>query len=195
MSSIFRRVEIGEERVVQPVQLAPPEESPEAELAALREAARAEGYAAGAQMARQEMQPALARARAALEDALVGLVQWQQQAEAQMADAAADLAVLIAARIIGEEISADPARVRDMVRSAMSAAGEAPVRVLVHPEDMALVAEVTGSWLGADPALVASPQVERGGCIVETASGDLDGRVSLRLLEIRAALDAARDAD
>jgi len=189
---VIRGVAVGQERVIAPVH---PDisgaEDPAGMIERARHEAKAEGYAQGAAAARAEYVPALASALSALESAAAALADHEQALTERAAQEAADLAVLIAARIIGDEIAVNPDRVQQMIRAALVDAGDTPLRIIIHPDDRQAAVEATGSWLGAAPEVVTSPDVDPGGCIVETASGDLDARIPIRLESLRHALAAA----
>ncbi|MBX3251207.1 MAG: hypothetical protein KF901_28780 [Myxococcales bacterium] len=157
-------------------------EAARAEAAALVEAAHADAasrrnqaWEAGEQAARAEAAALVARARA-LHD----------HARAQAEQDLVRLAVGVAERLLGAELSLDPSRIRDIVREVLSRAPRAvPLRVFVHPDDAARVAslsELAGATVIGDAGLAL------GDCIIETDLGQLDGRLSLRLAALERAL-------
>jgi flagellar biosynthesis/type III secretory pathway protein FliH len=68
----------------------------------------------------------------------------------------------------------------------------------VHPEDLALVEQQRPRWMGrvaaaVDLCVVPDPAVGRTGCVVETAFGRLDARLTTQLEALERALrDAVR---
>jgi flagellar assembly protein FliH len=89
----------------------------------------------------------------------------------------------------------------DMIEASLretlgSALGTPVVRVLLHPEDLALLesAGTTGMrsiCAGRGIRLESDPSVDRGGCLVETEAGTVDGRRSSRVASFRQALEGA----
>jgi flagellar biosynthesis/type III secretory pathway protein FliH len=125
--------------------------------------------------AREEARIELAEAHLGLERARQGVL---RDAEASVVD----LALAVAKRVIGQELSTHPDRVRALVREALDRVRRAThVRVRVHPEDAAELA-VEGI------EVVADASIERGGCIVQSDLGDVDARLDVRLDALRRAL-------
>jgi flagellar biosynthesis/type III secretory pathway protein FliH len=174
-----------------------PEPDP-AELEALRERAREEGYAAGREAGEKA-------ARAELEEhigALRELVQSLRQALAEDIAGAEDLAVEIAfsavCKVLGEA-TASAEGVRALVREAMAQARTAePLLLRVSPADHALLfaePECLRS-LAADPKveIVADESISAGGCVIQTAGGTLDARLDVQLRQLMDTLIRAREA-
>lgn len=170
------------------------------EAKALREAAAREAVRLRAE-AREE---GLAQARAEFEETLArfgrlvaGLAAAVQRAAEDATPIIADLAVEVAARILCTEVTVRPEVVAAMVSDAVARlAGAAEVTVRVHPDDLAAVEahrprieEAAGGRL----QIVGDDRTD-GGCLVESASGLVDARLSTQLREMRKALhEAMRD--
>lgn len=187
-----------------------------AEVAALLEAARAEaarlerearergeregweaGFAAGREagraQARQEMEEAVHAALALLEDArrerLVILRQAQEEA--------VRMALELAARILEREVTQSPEVVREQAAALLRRLEQGEKATLhVHPDDVPVI----GPWLpelaracGAVLEVVGDPAVGRGGVMVETQHGYLDGRLDRQLRRLGEALLAWMD--
>lgn len=140
-------------------------------------AGRDEGAAAVQQEAAALLQRVAALAAAARSDA--------DALSARFAAALPELALGIARRIVAVELTLDPAAVVGVVRDVLAAAaGETVTQVRVAPADHDVVAAVWPDlWAGRSGdavRLVADPQVEPGGCVVEVAHGTLDGRLPVR---------------
>jgi flagellar assembly protein FliH len=96
----------------------------------------------------------------------------------------AELAVAIARQLIRRELKTDPSQVIAVVREtvALLPASARDVRVIVHPEDAALIREklVTPqnqvAW-----RLVEDPMLARGDCRVVTDTAHIDARIENRL--------------
>jgi flagellar biosynthesis/type III secretory pathway protein FliH len=117
-------------------------------------------------------------------------VRAQQGAEADLRT----LAVRIAERILGREISLSPQAVVDIAAEALSYAGS-PKEVLlrVHPDDLEALSRGRPRLLercarAQAVQFRADPAVGRGGCIVETELGTVDARLPLQLAAIERAL-------
>ena len=149
---------------------------------------RKAGYQDGASAARADIErqivAEITRLRRLVDDAVVDRSELLQAAETD----AVRLAIAIASRIIQREVSINETIVLDVVRSALlSAPDESNARVRVHPADKEVLAT---RWLaeterdGRRYELVADDAIQRGGCIVECASGLVDARVESLLTEI-----------
>jgi flagellar assembly protein FliH len=165
----------------------------QAEADAIRALAHAEGLAAGREAALAELTPAAAAleqaARALREDAAVSA----ERLEAQ----AVDLALMLAEKIVGAAVAADPALVVEAVRGALRGIVERErVTVLVHPDDLELVRGAMGGVIatlgGIEHCEVqAERRVSRGGAVVRTPDGDVDARLDVKLQRAREVVDAA----
>lgn len=103
--------------------------------------------------------------------------------EQHMAQAVAQAAVLLARRVVRAELHAHPEQVAQAAQQAIDAVllSARHIRVTVHPDDHALVAEGAAEALAARGArLLADVAVERGGCIVESDLGQIDARMQSR---------------
>lgn len=104
------------------------------------------------------------------------------------------LAVRIAERILGRELSLNPDAVNDIVGSALRQAGAPRDIVLrVHPDDLKALERGRPRLLErAQRAQTlqfrADPSVGRGGCIVESELGTVDARLNVQLEAIERAL-------
>jgi flagellar biosynthesis/type III secretory pathway protein FliH len=165
----------------------------EQDAAALREQARAEGFAAGR-----------AEALAALEPALAALAAAAESVDAQRAEVAealerraVELGLALAGKVLSGALEVEPERVVEAVRGALRGIVERErIIVLVNPEDMEIVRaamdEVRASLGGIEHCEVqAERRVARGGCIVRTPVGDVDARVETKLERAREVVAAA----
>jgi flagellar biosynthesis/type III secretory pathway protein FliH len=159
---------------------APSREALEAERAAEREEARRE---------------ALARVAGAVETLRA---QSERLAEEARADAI-EIGFQVARKILEAELRAGPDALFALVRSAVKRAGESRrVAVRVAPEDAELLRSEAGKdaldgLAAARVEWVADPSLQRGDCVVDTDFGQVDGRLTTRLAELRRAADAARE--
>lgn len=159
----------------------PPPPQPKIDLDAVRKQAFQEGFAAGSesaeQKARQRYDAAVGGLRAtvtALEQARPALL---AEAEAEMVE----LAFAIAKRVLRREISVDPWATRAIAAACLQEAGGAAVKqIRVHPDDVAAVREGVGQSI----EVRGDAAVSRGGAVLETERGTLDGRIETQLDEI-----------
>lgn len=158
-----------------------------AEALAEREALRAEAVEAG----RQE---GLGRAAAALADAAAE----RERRLAGLSREVAGLALDVARRLLGRELTGDPAAVVDLAAQALAAARERrEVTLRVNPADAPALRSAEGR-LGAlllrapGLALREDPSIAPGGVVVETEAGTLDARVEAQLAALERALEDVR---
>ncbi len=163
----------------------------QAQVAAARQAGYQDGYRDGL-VALDSFKQSFATQMAAQFGPLLKSFEQQLGAlEQQMAQAVAQAALLLARRVVRAELHAHPAQVAEVaaqaVQAVLQSAGQ--LRVLVHPEDHALVAAGAAEALQARGArLLASPDIERGGCIVESDLGCIDARIEARWRQAAAVL-------
>lgn len=178
------------------------------ELSRLRLAARTEGRAEGH---REGL--ALGRAEGHAEGLAAGLaaatVHAEQlralaaslpaalrHAERELADAILTLALDVARQVVHRTLRAEPEWVLPLVQDLLHAepALQGEPRLLLHPEDVALVKNSLGHELqAAGWQLRADETLARGGCRVQSASGEMDASLETRWKAVTAALQ--RDVD
>jgi flagellar assembly protein FliH len=156
--------------------------------------AEAAGKAAGLAAARKEMAPL----QAALEEntrvvraALDALSRPLAQVDDVVHEQIATLALLIARAVVRRELRTDPAQVIGMVREtvALLPASGRGARVVLHPEDAALLRErLSPAGPEAAWSIIEDPALSRGDCRVHTDYARIDARVETRLNEALAAL-------
>lgn len=178
------------------------------EADAIREAARAEGFQAGFDAGMAAANERLMPVASAFEAAMAALGEERARQADEVERHAVELALQIAEKALGAAIEAKPEHVVDVVRGGLRRMVERDrVIVLVNPEDMELVRDAAAglrSELGGIGSLEvqAERRVGRGGAIVRTHAGEVDGRLETQLdraretlLEALRASDADVDAD
>lgn len=153
-----------------------------------REEGRAAGYQEGLKQAEQEAH----RLRALLDGVQRDLARMDET----IADQLLALALDISRRMLGEALKVRPELVLTVVQEAVRCLPdfENPVRVLLHPEDAALVqlhlaAQVAASgWL-----IVPDNSIARGGCKLATATAEIDATLPGRWTRVLAALGQNQD--
>ncbi len=166
--------------------------SAHAEADAIRALAHAEGLASGREAALAELQPAAA----ALEEG-ARLLHDESVATAERLELqAVELGLLLAGKIVGAAVAADPELVVEAVRGALRGLVERErVTVLVHPDDLELVRGAMGGVVATLGGIEhfevqAERRVARGGAVVRTPEGDVDARVETKLERAREVVEA-----
>jgi len=167
----------------------------EREAARVREQARMEGYEAGRQQALAELHNQLSPAVHALSEALEGIREARHAAADHVEAHAVDLALMLAEKIVGGAVAAQPERVIDVVRGALRLLTDREgVVVVVNPDDYEIVQmahdDLCGSAGGFSALDVQSDRrIARGGAIVRTAVGEIDGTLETKLERAREVLE------
>ncbi len=167
----------------------------EAHLAALEREAFTKGYAAGE---RAGLEAGARRADAMLRrvaQTIESLGQLRRTIVEQTERQVVDLALTLARRVVHREISLDPQLVAALAHVALERLGErVPATIRLHPDDYATVLSQRGEqWEGSQVTVVPDAAVSRGGCLVESDFGLIDGSVDAQFNELsRALLDEDR---
>jgi type III secretion protein L len=155
-----------------------------------RERARAEGFALGRDEGRAD-------AGAALVGLLAAARAEGDAARARVEPAVFALAARMAEKIVGRAVALDPTIMAAIAAEAVAACrtrgGVAQLRV--HPDDLAPVVAARAALaeaLGGEDALeiVADESVGRHGCVVDTAVGRVDARLTTQLEALRRVLSS-----
>ncbi|VTU22496.1 Flagellar assembly protein FliH [Variovorax sp. PBL-H6] len=157
-------------------------------LAKGRADGHAEGVAAGLAAASAHAERLLALA-ATLPAAL-------RRAESELADAILTLALDVARQVVHRTLRAEPEWVLPLVQDLLHAepALQGEPRLLLHPDDVALVKNSLGNELQiAGWQVRPDDTLARGGCRVQSASGEMDASLETRWKSVTAAL--TRDID
>lgn len=163
---------------------------PTALLAEAQARAEAAGYADGFTQGRAAGEAIFNEQVGRLRKLVDGAVHDLQAALRQLEPQLVELTLAIAERVIERELTTQRDLVVDVVRASLSAAGSLPiVRVRVHPDDHAFVSvawpSLSSFTAESQIELVPDPQIQPGGCIVDTTSGLIDAQPTTRLAEIR----------
>jgi flagellar assembly protein FliH len=111
--------------------------------------------------------------------------------EQHMAHAVAQASVMLARRVVRAELQTRPEHVAEAAQQAVNAVllSARHIRVIVHPDDHALVAAGAAEALQARGArLLPHPEIERGGCLIESDLGQIDARIGVRWSQAAAVL-------
>ncbi len=94
------------------------------------------------------------------------------------------LALAVGKQLARRELKTDPAQITALIREAVGRlpAAARDVRVFLHPEDAAAVAERLAT-AGQERAwtMVEDPTLARGGCLVRTENSQIDARLESRV--------------
>lgn len=108
------------------------------------------------------------------------------------------LVMAVAGAVVRQEIEAAPEVILSTARAALhEMALETVVQFRVHPQDEALLREhlpTLGLAATVQVSVSADARIERGGCLVETASGQVDARLETQLGRIESMLRERLDA-
>jgi len=118
----------------------------------------------------------------------------------EMAQALAATAVSLATQILRSELSQRPEAVVRVAEEALETLllSARHITLRVNPDDQPLIAEGAGDVIAARGArLIADASITRGGCLVESDIGSIDGSIGTRWRRATAALglDASWDAN
>ncbi len=175
-----------------------------ADIDALRQASREQGYrdgfdagrldglAAGqaeAQAEGQALARQLANAIARFDDGVARL-------EKDVAQELLNLALGIARRIVGETLEAKPEAVLATIREALSQLPAQHAAIHLNSKDAELIRSQTGDLLGhAGHRIFENPQLARGDVLVEAGGTHVDARLATRWQRVWDALEQEPVAD
>ena len=116
-----------------------------------------------------------------------------RRAETEIADAVLTLAFDVARQVIHRTLAVEPdwvlSLVQDLLHTEPALQGEP--RLLLHPDDVTLVKNALGYELQtAGWQVRADDTMTRGGCRVQSSSGELDASLETRWERVTAALEA-----
>ncbi len=160
------------------------QQDPEAELAALREQCKTQGFAAGHAAGLAAAQAEITAQREALATTLNALSRPFDELEQQVEEELLALVQAVAQQLVRRELKSDPGEVVGLVRAALTAlpASSRDVVVRLHPDDAQLVKDLLKPDANQTPwSIQADPLLERGNCQVNSDSSQIDGRLETRL--------------
>lgn len=140
-----------------------------------------EGYQQGLDAGRKAGTEELAARRQQLVEPLAALIGGLrtalEQLDTDIGDALADLALAAGRQLAGEALAAKPAHIKTVIRTLLR---EEPLfsghpQLRLHPDDLPLVdAQLADELKTAGWKTLADPTLERGGCCVTGADGELN---------------------
>jgi flagellar assembly protein FliH len=192
--SAYQRWEIGSFDQPPPG-MAPSRASAAERVKPIDENAKAEGFraghAAGMEAGRREALADGATRVARLDALLAGLETDLQRVDRELALEVVQLGLAVARKLVGAALQVRPEIVQASVEEALRQVAQvhAAVQIVVHPEDAAAVrahfelAPRVGAWSIREDAGIA-----RGGCRIESATGEVDATLAQRWERVTAAL-------
>jgi flagellar assembly protein FliH len=155
--------------------------------------ARQEGHRDGVEAGRREMQAQLQSERIALKELTAGLTRFAQDFEQGLANDVLSMSLELAKLVVRHSVKVKPDLVLSVVREAIASLPgvDQQTAIHLHPADAGLLRRVaeSDSTLAQLPwKIVEDPQMERGGCRLETATTEVDASLETRWRRIIAAL-------
>lgn len=166
-----------------------------ANLAALREDAKKEGFQQGFATGQSQARAQQHVMQTRWDQLTASVAKARDSAILQDEGAVVALTLEACARILGDRIDVREVAV-EVVRAAVSQyQADSVIRVLLSQEDFQFLRDQGLSLSGITSTQVeASPKVQNGGCIIETRSGFVDARVETQLERLMEVFFAARSS-
>jgi flagellar assembly protein FliH len=111
------------------------------------------------------------------------------------------LALAVARKIVGREVSLGPEVVTRIVRQALGRVENAGrITIKLNPADLELLAEIKPQLLSSLPeagraAFESDAGIARGGCLIETDGGEVDARIERQFQVVEEAFRAELDQE
>ncbi|HEY3304607.1 MAG TPA: FliH/SctL family protein [Candidatus Binatia bacterium] len=154
----------------------------------LRKEAYEEGKSLGREEARNEILPALI----GFAQAGQSLIVFEEQMVTRFTPQMVRLALAIAEKIVGKAVAEDPEIIASVLERARKEVPDARlVRVRLHPADYNVLVEMrsdlvrAGEEGGRKVEVLASDEIGRGGCRIETEIGSVDASIPTQFQEIK----------
>ncbi len=163
-----------------------------AELEAIKSEARRDGFAQGLAEGRRDARVELERALGELHALCTSLARPLADVDDAVERQLAELAMLVARRILETELRLQPEHLVGVVRKAISAlpAATTQVQIKVHPGSAALLRDGLDEARDNGWRIVEDAGLAPGDCLIAGADSRIDARVTTRLAAL---VDAALD--
>ncbi len=155
----------------------------ETNLLEARQQAVAAGYEEGLQAGRAEAAQEGLRMKTLADSYMNAL----DALDFRLADMVLDLALDVARQVIAGELAVHPERILPIVKLALNQMAETTreARLLLNPEDAALIRQHLDQIVDKNRLrMVEDARITRGGCLIETTHGDLDGTLQARWRQV-----------
>lgn len=156
------------------------------------EAAREQGYAAGLAQAKDDARSQAGRFKSLTESYSAAI----DSLDFRLSDQVLNLALDVARQVVAGELAARPERILDVVNLALRQMVETTreARLLLNPEDAEIIRPLLNEALDKSRLrIVEDVRIVRGGCLIETAQGDLDATLQTRWRQVVAVLGSNRN--
>ncbi len=163
----------------------------------IEENAHKQGYQAGLETAREEIHNRLETLRRLVLNALEEKKRIIEAAETELIG----LSTKIAEKIINQEVTTNPKVVAGIAKRAIElVVDREQVIIRVNPIDREMIRSYKEELLNSADGIsniqvVADQRVERGGCVIETNSGNVDAQLTSQLTQIKGSLQGAIGGD
>ncbi|MDR1728753.1 MAG: hypothetical protein LBT74_12665 [Acidobacteriota bacterium] len=170
---------------------APAAAEPEPDSARLEQEAFDRGVAEGRKGAEDAARRQMEEMSGRYADTLAELAELKKALRAQVEEEVVRLAVAVAKKIVQREVGIDPTIIQALVRVALDrASGKSSVTVRLNPEDykyMLAKHDELAQVEGREITFAPDGGITRGGCLVQTESGDIDARIEEEFREVEEA--------
>lgn len=159
----------------------------EAQLEIVRREAYAKGHAEGLIAGTQKSCDDARR----LHDVLAAVTQQHHDIEQRLADDLLQLALTLARQMVRRALAVHPDLIVPLVKDALMqlAAPEIPLTMTLHPADAAVVrTQLSESMEAGRWRIVEDAGLQRGGCLLQSATSQLDATVETRWRHLTTAL-------
>jgi len=149
-----------------------------------------ESFGRGFDEGRRQAERGLANAFKSLREGIAAVSELREKVLRESEDDLLKLAMLVAKKIVHQEIRQDPQILANIIAAAVSdLASNDRISIRLNPDDLQLVQQNRHLYLagiGSDEqiALIADEGILVGGCMVDTVTGTVDARVEIQLEEI-----------
>lgn len=161
-----------------------------------KETAQKEGWEIGYVQAKQAAEAELAETLTTARKLALAAIEAKTQLLKNSQTEIEHLALAIARKIIGKELTVNPKAISDIVVQAIEAADiHGACCIKVHPEDYEILSpmwDAIPSFQSPDNTwqLIADKRVDRGGCLIEVNGGIINAQIESQLAEVANAFEA-----
>lgn len=149
-----------------------------------------EAFQKGIDEGRQAAERGLANVFKSLREGISAVTRLREKVLRESEDDLLKLSIMVARKIVQQEISHDPQILANIVAAAISGCTELDrINIRLNPEDYNLVASdrqpyFSGIGQHTHVALTPDDAILPGGCMVETVTGTIDARIEVQLDEV-----------
>lgn len=158
------------------------------------EEARQRGWQAGYNEARQSFETELAEVLTTTRNLAEAAIKAHDQLLQDSQSELGRLAISIAEKIIGKELSLNPKAITDIIAQAIKTANiRGECRILVNSKDYEIIEPYWAAIPSLQPPghaweLLPDSRVNRGGCLIEAGGGTIDAQLETQLEQVALAL-------